>query len=146
MPESVTRPLRGFGLFLLVSLPVWLASHFLWAYDGGLNLWPWKNAAELLSIAVVSLLYTIWVAGRWRARVPPLGYLAVALAAFAFLLGGFKAANDYLDPPDLLLGLAAQGISFLYLVREAARVRGPERPGVPGRTDLGSRAPGPGEP
>lgn len=114
--STAARFARGIGLFVLVSLPIWIASHLLWAYEGGLNLWPLKNTVELSVVLIVSTVFTVLYAVRWRLDAPWTVYPFVGLAAFAFVLGGFKAANDYLDPPDLLLGLVAQGVAFAYLV------------------------------
>jgi hypothetical protein len=106
-----------------VSLPGWILSHLRWAYGGGLTPWPLKTAAELSAIGVVSILFPRLAVARRRAHVPPVRFPMVGLAVFAFLLGGFKAANDYADLPDLLPGLAAQGVSFLFLVLPAPGTR-----------------------
>ncbi len=112
---DIEQDLRIALFFLVTAVPVWLASHFLWGYDGGFNLWPLKNEIELLSVALVAGGFTAWcILGRApRSR----GIMAVPifLASSAFLLGGFKAANDYLDLPDLLLGILAQLVGFIYL-------------------------------
>jgi len=112
--------LRAAALFLVTAVPVWLASQLLWGYGGGDSLWPLKDDVELVSVAVVAGAFTWWYL-RGRASHPRRAMaLPVFLASAAFLLGGFKAANDYLDPPDLLLGILAQLVGFMYLLRAAA--------------------------
>jgi hypothetical protein len=119
--------LRPAAQFLVLAVPVWLASHFLWAYDGGLNLWSLKNEIELTSVVLVAAAYTFW---QMLSRFPPsrkIMAVPIFLASAAFLLGGYKAANDYLDPPDLLLGILAQLVGFIYLFQII-----PRRPKAPG--------------
>jgi hypothetical protein len=115
------RPVRSGSLlgaallFLGTAVPVWLASHFLWIYDGGDSLWPLKNEIELASVVAVAAGFTARSVLRRSAPIEGKTAPLIFLASAAFLLGGFKAANDYLDPPDLLLGLLAQLVGFIYL-------------------------------
>ncbi len=113
-PKTV---LRLVSLFLASAAPVWLASQLLWEYDGGLKLWPLKNEIELVSVALVAATFTTWCIRKRMQLAPRLWAVPILLASAAFLLGGFKAANDFLDPPDLLLGILAQLVGFLYLLR-----------------------------
>lgn len=103
-------------IFLGAAVPVWIASQVLWGYDGGLNHWPQKNEVELLVVGLVASGTTAWCLLRRSPRSARLFALPIFLASAAFVLGGFKAANDYLDPPDLLLGILGQLVGFIYLV------------------------------
>lgn len=114
--RSRARPLRSVGLFLAAAVPVWVVSQLLWNYGGGANLWPLKNLIELVSIGVAALTLSVLFVVLRRRDASKTLLLLLWLGVFAFLLGGFKASNDYLDLPDLLLGLAAQGVAFAYLL------------------------------
>ncbi len=105
-------------LFLATAVPVWVASQLLWQYGGGLNLWALKNAIEIGLVLLAGASFTAWFLLSVTPRPQRFVAVPVFLASAAFLFGGFKASNDFLDPPDLLLGLVAQFVGFAYLLRE----------------------------
>jgi hypothetical protein len=118
-------------LFLATAVPIWVGSWLLWSIDGGQNLWALKNTIELSIVAVVAAVFSAWAT---VGREPPLRrtlLLPVFIAVAAFVLGGFKAGNDYLDPPDLLLGILAQWAGFLFVLWVL-----PARPRTPPVADL----------
>jgi hypothetical protein len=121
------RVARGAALFLAASAPVWVASVLLWSYDGPSNLWGLKNQIELLAVALVAGGFTAWSMFAPAPARTKFVTVSIFLASVAFVLGGFKVANDYSDVPDLLLGLAAQLVGFLYLLQVFPVESGPAR-------------------
>lgn len=91
------RSVRWGAVFLLSAAPVWLASELLWDYGGGSTLWPLKNAIELGSALLAAVAFSVVFVVVRKPDAPAKVSALVVLAAFTFILGGFKASNDYLD-------------------------------------------------